>query len=229
MIGRYKRAQEGNKSRFYLVLSVVFIFVMIKWGFPIFIRIIAGKPSIVSTASEDIIPPQTPILSAIPEATNEANISIDGYTEQGAQIELMINDTLNKLDKAKEDGTFSIWTTLNSGLNRVQVRASDTSGNSSLSEVKLITVDREPVVLTITSPKDGTEFIGKNSQSIEITGSTTKSGTQVMANNSFVDVNKDGSFLQRIQLNAGENTIKIVASDKAGNVDEKTIKITYTP
>ncbi len=229
MIGRYRKSQEGNKSRFYFLLSIVFIFVMIKWGFPLFIKVIAGNGVTVNKTETDIIPPQPPILSAVPEATNTAMVTIEGYTEAGADLELMVNDTLNKADKSKEDGSFSFNADLSAGANRVQIRAVDAANNSSLSEIKIINVDKEPIVLTVTSPKEGTEYIGKSSQSIEITGKTSKSNAQVMANNSFVDVNKDGSFVQRIQLKDGENILKIVASDKAGNVDEQTIKVSYTP
>lgn len=229
MAGRYRKSQEGSRSRFYLFLSVIFIFVMIKWGFPLFIKIIAGKGVVISNNVEDVIPPQPPTLAATPEATNEATITVEGFTEQGAELELMINDTLNKTDKAKEDGSFIFIASLTKGQNRVQVRAKDSAGNASLSEVKLVLVDQEPVILTINSPKDGTEFIGKNSQTLEITGKTNKMNAQVIANNSFVDVNRDGTFTHRLQLNSGENTIKIVASDKAGNLDEQTIKVTYTP
>ena len=140
MMGRYRKSQEGNRSRFYLLLSVVFVIVMIKWGFPLFIKIIAGNGVVTSNKIEDIIPPQPPILSAMVEATNSGSINIEGFTEQNSQIELMINDTLNKSDKAKEDGSFIFSADLNTGSNRVQVRAVDEAGNASLSEVKIVLV-----------------------------------------------------------------------------------------
>lgn len=229
MIGRYRRSQEGSKSRYYFFLSIIFIFVMIKWGFPLFIKVIAGKGVQISNKTEDIIPPQPPMLSAVPEATNSANIVVEGYTEQGADIELMVNDTLNQKDKAKDDGSFSFNATLSNGANRVQVRAADSANNSSLSEVKIVNVDKEPLVLTITTPKDGSEYIGKNNQSIEIAGIVSKPSSQLIANSSFVDVGRDGNFSHKFLLNAGENIIKLVASDKAGNTDEKTIKVVYSP
>lgn len=228
-MGRYRRAQTGNRSRFYILLSVALVIVMIKWGFPLFVKIIAGNGATVSRTTEDIIPPQPPILSPLPEATNEGTINVEGFTEQGASLELTVNDTLNNSDKAKDDGSFTFSASLSTGANRVQIRATDEAGNASLSEVKIITVDKEPVTLSITSPKDGTEYIGRNSQSVEITGKTNKPNTQVIANNSFVDVNRDGTFVHRLQLASGENIIKLIASDKAGNQDEKTIKLIYTP
>jgi len=77
--------------------------------------------------------------------------------------------------------------------------------------------------------KDGTEYIGKNSQTVEINGKVNKPNTQVLANNSFVDVGRDGTFSHKMQLSAGDNTIKIVASDKAGNKDEVELKLIYSP
>ncbi len=229
MVGRYRRSQEGGKSRYYFFLSIIFIFVMIKWGFPLFIKVIAGKGVQISNKIEDIIPPQPPMLSAVPEATNSANIVIEGYTEQGADVELMVNDTLNQKDKAKDDGSFSFNATLSNGANRVQIRAVDSANNSSLSEVKMVTVDKEPLVLNVTSPKDGSEYIGKNSQSVEIVGKVSKASSQLIANSSFVDVGRDGNFSHKFLLSAGENTIKLVASDKAGNTAEKIIKVVYSP
>lgn len=228
-MGRYRRAQSGNRSRFYILMSIVLVVVMVKWGFPLFVKVIAGNGANVSRTNDDIIPPQPPILSPLPEATNEGTINIEGFTEQGALLELNVNDILNKSDKAKEDGSFTFSANLSTGANRVQVRAVDEAGNASLSEVKIVSVDKEPVTLTITSPKDGTEYIGKNSQSVEITGKTNKPNTQIIANNSFVDVNRDGTFVHRLQLASGENIIKMIASDKAGNQDEKTIKLVFTP
>lgn len=229
MMGRYRKSQEGNRSRFYFLLSIVFVIVIVKWGFPFFIRIIAGEGVAINKVDKDIIPPQMPILTPLPEATNEAAIIVEGYTEAGAKIELNINDVLSKTDNAKEDGSFRVEASIQNGQNRVQVRAVDGANNASMSEVKLVTLDKEPVAITVTTPKDGTEFIGKNSQMVDITGKTNKQGTQVLANNSFVDVSRDGSFTYKYLLNPGENEIKLVASDKAGNRDEKTIKLIYSP
>ena len=229
MVGRYRRSQEGNRSRFYFLLSIVFIFVVVKWGFPLFIKIIAGDGAEVKRTEEDFIPPQPPILSALPEATNGAEIIIEGYTEGGVNIELNVNDVLNKTDKSKDDGFFSLSASLQNGTNRIQIRAIDGANNASLSEVKLVSLDKEPLTLSITSPKDGTEYIGKNSQAIEIIGKVNKPNTQVLANNSFVDVARDGSFTHKLQLSNGDNNIKIIASDKAGNKDEVDLKLTYSP
>lgn len=227
--GRYRRTQEKSRSRFYLFLSVALVIVMVKWGVPLFVRILAGEGVVVDKTEKDIIPPQSPTLSSLAEATNSSTISIDGYTEGKAIIELMINDVLAKTDTAKDDGTFVLSGEISPGSNRIQIRAVDEAGNASLSEIKLITLDKEPLVLTIASPKDGTEYFGKNSQNLEIVGKTNKTYTQVVANNSFVDVNRDGTFVHKLLLNSGENIIKVLATDKAGNLDEISLRVVYTP
>lgn len=229
MAGRYRTSKEKNKSRFYIFLSIVFIVVMFKWGVPFFVNTIAGTGSVRQNQDKDVIPPQPPVLSALPEATNSSSLSVEGYTEAGASLDLLINDSISVTGKAGDDGSFSILGSLLAGSNRVYIRATDASGNSSTSEVKMVTFDNKPIELTITSPKDASEFFGKNNQVIDISGLVSKVDSEVVVNNSFVVVDKDGKFTHRFQLAGGNNELKIVASDHAGNTAEQTIKILYTP
>ena len=48
-------------------------------------------------------------------------------------------------------------------------------------------------------------------------------------NGNNATVNPDGSFLHTLTLAEGENTITIVATDKAGNKTTKTVTVTYKP
>jgi bacillopeptidase F len=229
MAGRYRLNKERNLSRFYILLSIIFVVIMFKWGVPFLMEVIAGKGTIRATQDEDIIPPQSPVLSALPEATNNASLLVEGYTETGAGLELLVNDTVSRSDVALENGFFSMQALLSQGSNRVYVKATDAAGNSSASEVKLVTFDNEPLEITVIHPRDGSEFFGKNSQVIDISGEVSKSEVQAVVNNSFLTVDKDGKFTHRYQLASGDNEIKVVATDKAGNMDEKTIKVLYTP
>ena len=229
MSGRYRVAKEKNKSRYYILLSIVFVIVLFKWGIPFFIEIVAGKGSPRQNTDQDLIPPQAPTLSALPDATNSASLLIEGYTEANASLDILINDRISLTDKAKADGSFSIIATLDAESNRVQIRATDEAGNTSVSEVEMVQLDRKPIEVTITSPKDGTEFFGKNNQVVDIKGEANKSDAQIIINTSFVVVEKDGTFVQRIQLQNGSNEIKVVASDKAGNSTERVFNLLYTP
>ncbi|HAS69354.1 TPA: hypothetical protein DCS00_04285, partial [Candidatus Collierbacteria bacterium] len=119
MTGRYKQSQKKSRSRFYIFLSVVFVFVMFKWGLPLFMNLVAGNGAQRINTDNDIIPPQSPIISAIPDATNSARLTIEGFTEAGASVELLLNDQVDKIIRADETGTFVFETTLISGQNRI--------------------------------------------------------------------------------------------------------------
>lgn len=229
MAGRYRASKEKNRSRYYILLSIVFVIVLVKWGIPFFIGVVAGDGAPRQNLDKDIIPPQAPTLSALPEATNSASLLVEGYTEAGASLDILINDQISLTDKAKGDGSFSSVATLDSESNRVQVRATDESGNFSMSEVEIVGLDRKPIEITVSSPKDGTEFFGKNNQVIDINGETNKTDSQVIINSSFVVVDKNGAFVHRIQLQSGNNEIRVVASDKAGNSSESVFTLVYTP
>lgn len=229
MSGRYKQSQNKSRSRFYIFLSVVFVIVMIKWGIPLFMNMVAGNGAQRVNIDNDIIPPQAPIISALPDATNSARIVIEGYTEAAASVELLLNDQVEKINVADQTGSFVFETSLISGQNRVQIRAKDSKGNESMSQVTLVSFDNKPIELTVSTPKDGSEYFGKINQVIDIKGEVDKLGSQVLINNSFVQVDRSGAFIHRFMLSGGENMIKIVASDKAGNTAEKTLRLIYTP
>ncbi len=229
MPGRYIRSQSKNKSRFYILLSIVFIIIIAKWGVPMFMNVVAGNVAVVKTKEKDIFPPQTPTISALPESTNSASFEVDGYTEKAVQVELLLNDQTDKVSTADATGAFSFNSNLKFGQNRIQLRATDASGHQSLSDVSLVNYDNKPINLIVSSPADGGEYFGKLNQIIDIKGSIDKPGGQVTINNSFVQVEHDGSFIHSFTLSGGENDLTIVASDKAGNQDQKTIKLTYTP
>ncbi len=202
---------------------------MIKWGIPFFVNVMAGDGSPRVKQEKDIIPPQAPIVSALPEATNSSLLLIEGYTEPNAALDFLINDQISLTAKANDDGSFASTATLELGTNRVQVRAADAAGNINVSEVKMVVFDSKPLDLTVSSPKDGSEFFGKNNQVVDIQGEVSKPETQIIINNSFVIVEKDGTFIHRLQLEPGTNDINVVASDKAGNTAEDTISLVYTP
>jgi len=229
MMGRYRASKEVNRSRFYFLLSVVFVLMMIKWGIPFMISTISGPEKRSSVDEVDIIPPQQPVISAMPEATNSAALQMEGYTEADAEVELLVNDVLMELSKADKNGLFMFRTNLKPGENRVSVTAKDAAGNTSRSLVTVITLDTTPVALIVDSPKKDAELFGKTNQTVSVTGKVDKEDTTVLINNSFALVEKSGAFSYRLMLSPGDNTIKVVATDRAGNIDEEEFRVRYSP
>lgn len=230
MTGNYRSSNTKNKSRFYLLLSVVFVIVVFKWGLPLFINIISGPEKIATdTAYDDGLPPQVPSLSALPEATNSGLIKIEGYTETEATTELYINDVLSETKMVDDTGYFVFEAKLSEESNRIYVKAKDKNNLSSQSPVSVVTLDKKPVKLVIITPKDGNEYYGTNNQTIDVTGTINKPGTTVLVNESYAIVDKGGSFAQRIMLSNGENKLTIKAIDKAGNVSEVVLSVNFLP
>lgn len=228
--GKYRESKEKSRSRYYILLSIVFVIVLIKWGVPAFIDYVSGPSVSQSNNSEkDVIPPQIPVLSAVPEATNSARFEVQGYTEKEADVELFINDNLVDTKKSDDNGSFVLNGNLEVGSNRLSIKARDTSGNFSQSEDRVITYDNKPVELIIDSPKDGNVYYGSNSQTVDIVGSVNKPDSTVTINGSFAFVSKEGKFNQRYQLTNGENNLKIIVVDRAGNTTEIELKLNFIP
>lgn len=228
--GRYRVKKEKKQSRFFLLLSIVLLFVLIKWGLPFFVDILAGKPGQrIEVNEEDSVPPQQPVISALPEVVNVPDITISGYTEALASLELIINNVIVLNGVADNSGAFEFKTTLSKGEHRISVRAKDAADNESESIVKQVVFDPEKLEIIIIDPKDRTEIIGINNKNITIQGKVNKTETIIKVNGGFAVIDTEGNFKQTVSLNEGENQIEITAEDKAGNKAEKTIVLTYYP
>jgi len=96
-------------------------------------------------------------------------------------------------------------------------------------EVEAEIADNTPPVVKIVSPQDGETV---NEQYLTIKGSVYDEGSgikDVFINGNITILDKDGNFETSVSLHKGENTITIVATDKAGNKTTKTITVIYKP
>lgn len=231
-VDRYRYGSKKNKSGLiYFMLTVLFVFFMVKWGVPLFINLVAGptgtKGGLLSS-SEDNVPPQTPIISALAEATNSAQIKIAGYTEPNVEISVWRNEEMTASDKSDDQGSFKINLRLVDGENRIQVKAKDNKENESESVVKTIIYDKSEITLTVESPADGAEVFGKSSQNLTVSGKLNQSEAVVTVNGRFARVDGEGKFSVAIRLNEGDNDLVVKAVGRAGNAAEKTIKVKLT-
>lgn len=77
--------------------------------------------------------------------------------------------------------------------------------------------------LKVSSPKN---YLRVKSEVIEITGKTDPLG-KLTINNQIVEVKTSGEFSEKIILNSGENRILISVKNKAGQENEKELRVTY--
>lgn len=225
------RRKKNGSGLLWGFLAVLFVVFMLKWGLPWFINILAGpsgqKVTDINT-SDDIVPPQTPTLFPLPEATNSATIRIEGYTEANVEINVFRNDELAINDNSDDKGTFRVEFKLNEGENRIQVKARDSKGNESQSVIKTVIYDKQDLIVTIDSPQDGDEVFGQNNQNIPVSGKVSKPGASVTVNGNFARVDADGKYTVTIHLSQGDNDVTVKATDKAGNTAERTVKVKLT-
>ena len=230
-VDRYSNRKKNKSGLTYFILTILFVFFMVKWGVPLFINLVAGptgsKGGLLSN-SEDNVPPQTPILSALPEATNSGQITIGGYTEPKVEISVWRNDEMEASDKSDDQGAFRVSLQLSDGENRVQVKAKDEKGNVSESVVKTIFFDKTEITIAIELPSDGSEVFGKSSQSLVVSGKVSQPEATVTVNGSFARVDTEGKFSVTVRLNEGDNEILVKAVGRAGNVTEKKLTVKLT-
>jgi len=139
--------------------------------------------------------------------TNNVVISVRGYTEANIAVVFV-----NGVPVSATSGAFSTTVTLSVGINTITIEATDTVGNIG-TLFKTVELDTTPPALTVVSPTPGLVL---NQRSVEVNGTTDRDAT-LTVNGLDVTVDISGSFSVRIPLSEGPNSIKVVATDPAGN------------
>lgn len=228
--GSYRTQNKKRLSRFYVLIALVLVFVMFKWGFSFLIDIIAktgGSAAQTSQTEGDLVAPQAPVISALPEATNSASLKVEGYTEADVEVEYFINGRRVLSETTDEIGFYEAVLNLESGENLIEIVAKDEAGNESRSKVSSVEYDFTSPEITIVSPEENQEIFGQLNQTLSVSGEVSEIDADLRVNNTYVRLDSNGGFVQEIKLNEGDNEIKIVATDLAGNVTEKVISVKY--
>ena len=184
------------------------------------------KSSNTSPNSSDTLPPKVPDVYSFNEYTNLQKIVIKGGAEPSSVVYLNLNGkVLNTV--ADSDGVYIFDLTLKEGNNDFYLYSKDSSGNES-GKTKTFTVieDITEPLLQIDQPSDNSTFTGVKNKLLEIKG-ITESGVELKVNDKFVNVNDDGTFIYKYDLNIGENTIKLSVKDRAGNETSKELTEIY--
>lgn len=209
------------------VALVVFIFIFglkLLVGFSLLLDRLHGASPTEKQSQSLILPP---ILDPLPEATNSATITITGKGDPGMKIVFYIDEEESTNLPVESDGTFALTKKLADGEHTVSTKAkNDKDLMSDLSNVITITIKRNKPELTVSNPQDGERIVG-DSNALVVKGKTSSDNT-VAINDRLAVVSNDGSFSYIYSLIDGENTLRIVASDPAGNKETVDRRVTYS-
>ncbi len=229
---RMKRYEE-RKLRTRLLLAVVgsiaivgFLLVFglrILVGFSLFVDAIRGGTPASQQQQSLILPP---VLDPLPVATNSASLTVSGSATPGLILLVYVNEKETKKLTVPADGRFSVPSLrVSDGLNTISAKATDEKQNmSDLSNVLTITIKRSPPALEVNSPAPNTTITGDQNK-VDVSGKAEEQSS-ITVNDRFVVVHNDGSFSYSYPLNEGDNVLKIIATDAAGNqtIVERTVK-----
>jgi hypothetical protein len=194
-------------------------------GFSLLVDRMRGtSPTTAQSQSNLILPP---VLEPLPEATYSATLAISGKGTAKMQAIIYVNDKQYKKLPVNDDGTFTLSDiAVDEGNVTISSKLTDDKGNTSdLSNIVTSTIDRKPPTLEVTKPDDGTKIQDGTHKAV-VEGKTDEDG-RVSVNDRIVVVRSDGSFTYSMPLSDGDNTLKIVASDPAGNQTTIERHVTY--
>lgn len=228
---RFRTYERDSKRNLYLSLLgiVIILFAVFKFGIPLIasFSLFVAKQDTNTSDKKDLSFINSPILNPLPEATNSAEIIISGRAENGKKVELFINDSLVDKTSANSKGEFEFKNTLSEGTNKIATRIKEENNSSDFSQIFEVIFDSKAPDLSIDSPTDGQSFAKDQNRAL-IAGKT-ESDSLVTVNGFRAIVSLSGTFSYNFPLQNGENRIKVIASDIAGNRTEKELKVSYSP
>ncbi len=203
---------------------------MFKFGIPFLVNLslfLSGFQVKEETKTQNSSFISPPVLNSIPQATASANILISGIASKKQTINLYINDNLMGTAKTQDDERFFFNEIIKPGENIIKTKAVVNGKESDFSNSIIVTFKAAPPFLNIKSPSDGQSY-EKDQNFVDVKG-TSDINVKITVNGFWAITDSDGSFSYRYPLQSGENKIKIIATDNAGNRSEKEIKVTYNP
>lgn len=167
----------------------------------------------------------TPPVITSPEDgtyTNQEKAVIEGTSSPGTTVHLFNGEEEAVSVEASDEGAFSGEITLQAGENIITAKASTENGMTDPSEPVTIVLDQAKPQLTIDSPANGDKL---NTETVTVTGTVADENLDWVKVNGKKTPVEDGEYSERILLTNGENTIKVVAQDLAGNKTAKKVMV----
>lgn len=232
---RLQSTLENNSKKTILLtlLGIAIILTLLAvFGIPALVKFaeVTGKrEEKVSSQEEEAILIIPPYLNENRQATNSAEVTIMGSAEDGDSVKLYKEGRLVKETKITADNSFAFkGVELKEGKNTFKAKAFKDTNESRFSDPITITYSKDAPKLSIDYPSEGQSIGNKDGDRLQIEG-TTDPDITITVNGSMAIVDDEGKFKHVIPIKGGENSIKAVATDEAGNKTELERKFTYNP
>lgn len=227
-----KNVENRTRKNIYLSIIgiIIVLFLLMKFGIGILVNFslfLAGSKdnqSLQNTNKIDFLTP--PTLNPIQSATNSAKIIITGKSSKDTTVELFVNNDLEDETETDEDGNFAFTPSLKPGINQIKARAKFEDKKSDFSTTFNVNYTNSAPLLEVTSPSDGQTY--KKDQNTASVQGKTDQGVNITVNGFWAVIDEVNNFSYTLPLQNGDNEIRIVAIDQAGNRSEKTIRVNYS-
>ncbi len=173
---------------------------------------------VLKATTDDITPPEAPVIDELPQWTNVKSRTITGMGEAGATLRLLLNgDPLDEVTVGST-GDFSVQVQLLEGENIFSARCIDPSGN-----IGPLSGEVTTILDTVLPDAPDLDALPALTNVVEHTVSGTAeaySTVTVMHNGEVLgtyETGADGAFELAITLVEGENVITAFATDRAAN------------
>mgnify|MGYP002813481092 CR=1 FL=1 len=231
-MGRIERVQEKkmkNTIILYIVILFIVLYIIFTSGFKLLLNTssyISGlfpQPSTKPLAKTDDSFSSIDIIS-IPQATNSAKIIISGSILNFDILDFYLNTRKVKEIKSSSDTFSEEIGDLEKGDNSIYIlaKSKDSKTEKNTITYKVFYKNENPK-LNIDEPPDNSTT---NNQEIKVKGSTDKE-TYIHVNDLPVVVDANGNFETLVRLKDGDNQIVTTAVDIAGNMETKSLRVTY--
>jgi|GEM_PF-548776 len=171
--------------------------------------------------------PATPTISEAPEAVNKKSFDAKGFASPGQKAFLYINEVESVQTAVDADGVFTFSNVpMTSNNIAIYVKVKDMSSKESApSKSRTIIFDDKSPKMEVKNPGDGEEFTNP-APFFTVIGSVDEDAT-ILVNDRQAILDSDKNFRLVINVNEGDNFLKIKAMDKAGNETLIERKLVY--
>jgi uncharacterized protein YfaP (DUF2135 family) len=194
-----------------------------------------GRDFLITRAAAPLPSTAPPVLSVSSPSESRQTVAFetDKVVVKGTVSggEGSVKVTVNGKDvKPEPGGAFSTILPLNTGENKVSVKAADAAKREDGRE---FVITREvkvypPPVLSVSSPLESRQTVAFETDKVVVKGTVSggEGSVKVTVNGKDVKPEPGGAFSTVLSLNTGENTLTLKAEDASGKEDSREYKVT---